>query len=132
VGLKTDIKNAFIKNITPEKDNDFEMSAEGKKKIDDLSEDLSKAIVDFITAQTFRVDKLSASAGPITPQRVPPITVPNAPGVPGAPHTIPPSTILEVNVNVDKDGGSPSPVGGGVLHSNKSEVRLRKGEVTEE
>ena len=43
-----------------------------------------------------------------------------------------PSTILEVNVNVDKDGGSPSPVGGGVLHSNKSEVRLRKGEVTEE
>ena len=134
MGLKKDIEDAFIKNITPGKDNEFQMSAEARKKVEVLAEDLSKAIVEFITAQTFRVDKLSASAGPITPQRIPPanFTVPNAPGVPGAPHTIPPSTISVVTVDVDKDGGSASPIGGGALHSNNSEVRLRKGEVAEE
>ena len=130
MGLKTDIKNAFIKNITPEKDNDFEMSAEGKKKIDDLSEDLSKAIVDFITAQTFRVDKLSASAGPVSISPAPLLSTPVVSL--GAPVStvVPPITV--VTVDVDKDGGSASPIGGGALHSNNSEVRLRKGEVTEE
>ena len=36
----------------------------------------------------------------------------------------------EVTVDVDKDGG-PSPAGGGIVHSNNSEVRLRPGEVVE-
>ena len=84
--------------------------------------------MDFITAQTFRVDKLSASAGPVS---ISPAPLPSTPAVVGAPvfTTVPP--IAVVTVDVDKDGGSPSPIGGGVIHSNKSEVRLRKGEVAE-
>ena len=53
MGLKKDIEDAFIKNITPGKDNEFQISAEARKKVEVLAEDLSKAIVDFITAQTF-------------------------------------------------------------------------------
>ena len=128
MGLKKDIEDAFIKNITPNKDNEFQVSAEAQKKVEVLAEDLSKAIVDFITAQTFRVDKLSASAGPVS---ISPAPLPSTPAVVGAPvfTTVPP--IAVVTVDVDKDGGSPSPIGGGVIHSNKSEVRLRKGEVAE-
>ena len=129
MGLKKDIEDAFIKNITPGKDNEFQVSAEAQKKVEVLAEDLSTAITDFITAQTFRVDKLSASAGPVS---ISPAPLPSTPAVVGAPvlTTVPP--IAVVTVDVDKDGGSPSPIGGGVLHSNNSEVRLRKGEITEE
>ena len=129
MGLKKDIEDAFIKNITPGKDNDFETSAEARKKVEVLAEDLSKAIVDFITAQTFRVDKLSASAGPVSISPTPLMSTLAAVGAPVF-TTVPP--IAVVTVDVDKDGGSASPIGGGALHSNNSEVRLRKSEVTEE
>ena len=129
MGLKKDIEDAFIKNITPGKDNDFEMSAEARKKVEVLAEDLSKAIVDFITAQTFRADKLSASAGPVSISPTPLMSTLAAVGAPVF-TTVPP--IAVVTVDVDKDGGSASPIGGGALHSNNSEVRLRKSEVTEE
>jgi len=126
VGLKKDIEDAFIKNITPGKDNEFQVSAEAQKKVEVLAEDLSKAIIDFITAQTFRVDKLSASGGPVS---ISPAPLPSTPAVVGAPvlTTVPP--IAVVTVDVDKDGGSPSPIGGGVVHSNNSEVRLRKDQI---
>ena len=130
MGLKKDIEDAFIKNITPDKDNEFQVSAEARKKVEVLAEDLSKAIVDFITAQTFRVDKLSASAGPVSISPAPLLSTPVVSL--GAPVStvVPPITV--VTVDVDKDGGSASPIGGGALHSNNSEVRVRKGEVTEE
>jgi len=90
--------------------------------IDQLSDDLSKAIRDFITAQTFRVDKLTASGGPVSTSPI--LPVPSA----GGPVPVPPRTIPVVTVDVDKDGG-PSPAGGGIAHSNNSEVRLRKDEI---
>ena len=34
MGLKKDIEDAFIKNITPGKDNEFQISAEAQKKVD--------------------------------------------------------------------------------------------------
>ena len=123
MGLKKDIEDAFIKNITPNKDNEFQVSAEAQKKVKVLAEDLSKAIIDFITAQTFRVDKLTASGGPVSTSPI--LPVPSA----GGPVPVPPRTIPVVTVDVDKDGGSPSPISGGVLHSNNSEVRLRKDEI---
>lgn len=130
MGLKKDIEDAFIKNITPGKDNEFQVSAEAQKKVEVLAEDLSKAIIDFITAQTFRVDKLSASAGPVSISPAPLLSTPVVSL--GAPVSTAVPPIAVVTVDVDKDGGSPSPISGGVLHSNNSEVRLRKGEVTEE
>ena len=124
MGLKKNIYLAFEKNLGKEFVNADEKY---KKKIDDLSDDLSKAIIDFITAQTFRVDKLSASGGPVSISPAPLMSTLAAVGAPVF-TTVPP--IAVVTVDVDKDGG-PSPAGGGVLHSNQSEVRLRKGEVAE-
>ena len=60
MGLKTDIENAFLKNIKVDKDPDYEVSAEGQEKVSELAQDLSDAIVNWVTKQEFRVDKLSA------------------------------------------------------------------------
>ena len=143
VDLKTDIFNAFIKNITPDQEEDFQMDGAGKKKVDLLAEELAKAIVDFITAQTFRVDNLDitskignaktdvgfSKASTILP------TTPTAPGAPGAPHKVPSldvkSLILqEFKVGVDKDGSNnTNSSGNGKDESDASEVRLRTNEV---
>ena len=130
MGLKDDIYKAFEKNLGKDY---VDADAKGKKKIDDLATDLSKAVIDFITAQTFRVDKLSASVGPITTQAVPPS--PTGPlGVPpGSPLPLPPIPIASVlTVEVDKDGqATRNPVASGQPQSNFSEVRLRPNEVKE-
>jgi len=61
MGLKTDIENAFLKNIKVDKDPDYEVSAEGKEKVSVLAEDLTNAILDYFTDRAvLRVDKLSA------------------------------------------------------------------------
>ena len=122
MGLKSDIYDALEKNIGKEH---IKNSPEGKAKVDTLADDLSKAIRDFILAQTFRVDKLNASTGPV--KTLPGVTV----GAPG-PHTVPPIPIGILTVEVDKDGqGTGNPVGGGLPQSNASEVKLRKSEVKE-
>ena len=119
MGLKSDIYDALVKNLGEEYINN---SSDGQKKIDTLANDLSIAIRDFILAQTFRVDKLTASDGPVSTSPI--LPVPSA----GGPVPVPPRTIPVVTVDVDKDGG-PSPAGGGIVHSNNSEVRLRKDEI---
>jgi len=127
MGLKDDIYKAFEKNLGKDY---VDADAKGKKKVEDLATDLSKAVIDFITAQTFRVDKLSASVGPITTQPIPTagITPP-----PGSPLPLPPIPITSVlTVEVDKDGqATRNPVASGQPQSNFSEVRLRPNEVKE-
>ena len=143
VNLKTDIFNAFINNINPDQEDDFQMDENGRKKVEVLAEELAKAIVEFITAQTFRVDNLDITskignaktdvgfkkASTVLP------TTPNAPGAPGAPHKVPPldvkSLILqEFKVGVNKDGSNnTNSSGNGKDESDTSEVRLRKDEV---
>ena len=54
MGLKTDIENAFLKNIKVDKDPDYEVSAEGKEKVSELAQDLSDAIVNWVTKQEFK------------------------------------------------------------------------------
>ena len=144
--LKQNIYDAFVKNLTPDNPApDFEMSADGKKKVDTLAEDLTKAIRDFILAQTFRVDKLSApvlqgtiSGNPTTPVLVIGGTAPG--GGPLLPATaVPPTSavnlasttgfIIETTADVDKDG---TPENGSLDAKDKSdssEVRLREDQV---
>jgi hypothetical protein len=126
VGLKTDIYDALEKNIGKEH---IKNSPEGKAKVDTLADDLSKAIRDFILAQTFRVDKLNASGGPVSVSPAPLMSTPAAVGAPVF-TTVPP--IPMITVEVDKDGqATGNPTGGGT-QSNFSEVRLRKNEVNPE
>ena len=49
MGLKTDIKNAFIDSVGGDSDN-----------IDTLAEDLRNAIIDFIVKQDFKITEMEA------------------------------------------------------------------------
>ena len=124
MGLKSDIYDALVKNLGKEH---IKNSPEGKAKVDTLADDLSIAIRDFILAQTFRVDKLTASVGPVTTKALP-VGVVGVP--PGSPLPLPTIPIGLVTVEVDKDGqATGNPVQGGKPQSNFSEVRLRPNEV---
>ena len=132
MGLETNIYKAFEKNLKyidndGKEVNPLNDSDKGKAKVEELAKDLSLAIRDFIVAQTFRVNKLNASVGPVKTLPLPF----GAFGVPpGTPLPIPSIPIGLLTVEVDKDGqGSGNPVGGGKLQSDASEVRLRKNEV---
>ena len=134
MGLKSDIYDALEKNIGKEH---IKNSPEGKAKVDTLADDLSIAIRDFILAQTFRVDKLTASTDAASTLIGETLIAPAHTVGPPGPHTIPPIKIPPIDVGlitveVDKDGqGSGNPVDGGLPQSNYSEVRLRKSEVKE-
>ena len=90
--------------------------------IDKLADDLSKAIRDFIIAQPFRVEKLSGTA---VGTKTAPGTATGAAG----PSVVNPLIIPEITIDIDKDGYSSNPKD--FVQSNKSEVRLREGEVVE-
>ena len=127
MGLKSDIYDALVKNLGEEH---IKNSSEGKTKVDTLAEDLANAILDFLTDKdrcVLKVDKLTASVGPVTTQALPLGVV----GVlPGSPLPLPKIPIGLVTVEVDKDGQAKgNPVQGGLLQSNASEVRLRKENV---
>ena len=97
MGLKKDIEDAFIKNITPDKDNEFQMSAEGQKKVEVLAKDLSKAIIDFFQAQELNITEMEAPYqilpnkittlvnGGATPTAAGPMPIVGATGVGSAP-----------------------------------------------
>ena len=112
-GLKEAIYLAFEKNLGKEY---LDADAKGKKKVDDLANDLSIAIRDFLLAQTFKVDKLDmnyTSEGS-------PVTVPMIQGPAASAQIVP-----YLDFGVDVKGGLTSSPDGGVLGSNTSEVRIR-------
>jgi len=91
MGLKSDIYAAFVKNLGEDNVN---ATSDGQKKVDELADDISKAIQTFLLAQEFKVDKLSA------PVFIPVGSVSNiapipAPGPPGA-GLVPPLTPISL------------------------------------
>tara|TARA_B100000497_G_C7278895_1_gene193577 strand:- start:80 stop:499 length:420 start_codon:yes stop_codon:yes gene_type:complete len=91
MGLKSDIYDAFVKNLGEDNVN---ATSDSQKKVDELADDISKAIQTFILAQEFKVDKLSA------PVFIPVGSVSNiapipAPGPPGA-GLVPPLTPISL------------------------------------
>ena len=105
MGLKSDIKKAFLENIKP--NDDWQPTKEGEAK------DIEDAIVKFTVAQTLRVTKLNASQA-----NVPAIT-------PVGPGTVP---LLTVKVD-DTGGAVDNVIGGGKPESMTSAVVLKKEEV---
>ena len=140
MGLKTDIENAFLKNIKVYKDSDYEVSAEGQEKVSELAQDLSDAIVNWVTKQEFRVDKLSA------PVFIPigtfinggaPIPAAGPPGAPliapGTPITLAGTTgpFVDSTADVDVNGQTANGSLLGKSASDNSVVKLRTKEVKE-
>ena len=111
MGLKSDIKKAFLENIKP--NDDWQPTKEGEAKYDKLGQDIEDAIVKFTVAQTLRVTKLNASQA-----NVPAIT-------PVGPGTVP---LLTVKVD-DTGGAVDNVIGGGKPESMTSAVVLKKEEV---
>ena len=132
MGLKSDIYAAFVKNLGEDNVN---ATSDGQKKVDELAEDLSKAIQTFILAQEFKVDKLSA------PVFIPVGSVSNiapipAPGPPGAGLVLPltPITLqgsapgipfIDSTADVDVNGQTANGSLLGKSASDNSLVKLR-------
>ena len=132
MGLKNDIYKAFEKNLGEDFVNATEDS---KNKVDTLAEDLSNAVINFITAQTFRVDKLSMTTDKVKTKPIKPIMGVATVGAP-APHAVNPIPVPVMDVSifsmgVDTNGGEGSnPVNSGKTQSDISEVRLRESDIT--
>ena len=85
-GLKTDIKNAFLKS-SGLKDN---------PKIDKLANDLTRAIIKFLQSQTFHITKMKAvlevekidTAGPLSADVLPIVTTSVNGGMTGNPGPV--------------------------------------------
>jgi len=107
MGLKSDIYAAFVKNLGEDNVN---ATSDGQKKVDELAEDLSKAIINWVQAQTFTITKLNASQGAV------PAVTPVGPG-----------TIPMITVKIDDQGqGVDNPMGGGKVESMQSKVQLKR------
>ena len=112
MGLKQNILNALSDNLTYTDNNGNNvLPPVGKNsKLDELAEDLSKAIINWVQAQTFTITKLNASQGAV------PAVTPVGPG-----------TIPMITVKIDDQGqGVDNPMGGGKVESMQSKVQLKR------
>jgi len=132
MGLKSDIYDAFVKNLGEDNVN---ATSDSQKKVDELAEDISQAIQTFLLAQDFKVDKLSA------PVFIPVGSVSNiapipAPGPPGAGLVLPltPITLqgsapgipfIDSTADVDVNGRTANGSLLGKTASDNSLVKLR-------
>ena len=132
MGLKSDIYDAFVKNLGEDNVN---ATSDSQMKVDELAEDLSQAIQTFLLAQDFKVDKLSA------PVFIPVGSVSNiapipAPGPPGAGLVLPltPITLqgsapgipfIDSTADVDVNGRTANGSLLGKSASDNSLVKLR-------
>ena len=121
MGLKDDIFNALIINIQPDETvENFSMTDKGIDKVETLADSLSKAIVKWVKAQTFKVTKLEASTGAA-------MTAPGSTVGPPSPHVIPPLKIPIITVKMNEQGqGAGNPKVGGRVESLTSEVKLKR------
>lgn len=133
MALKDDIYKAFEKNLGKEY---VDATEDGKKKIDTLSTDLTKAIVNWVTSQTFRVDKLSAPViqttvdGLVFGAPIPAVGPPGAPLIqPATPVSLAGTGPFIIETTADVDANAPGMSQGADGASNASEVRLRVDEV---
>ena len=137
MGLKTDIENAFLKNIKVDKDPDYEVSDEGKEKVSVLAQELSDAIVNWVTKQEFRVDKLSAPVFIPVGNFSTPAPIPAPPGAiaPLTPITLdggaPGIPFIDSTADVDVNGQAANGSLLGKSASDNSVVKLRSKEVKE-
>jgi len=124
MGLKSDIYDAFVKNLGEDNVN---ATFDGQMKVDELAEDLSKAIQTFLLAQDFKVDKLSAPVVQTSVNGV--LTTP----IPSTPAAVPPGGLVNllgqgpfvIETSADVDVNFPGASMGAQDASNNSLVKLR-------
>jgi hypothetical protein len=115
MGLKTDIKNAFIKSLGPD--------AVGEGNLDQLSNDLKNAIKDYIQAQTFEITELKCdleveqlkTTAPLNANVLPTVTTAT-----GGPVVMGTNGVLIPPINYNNRGGQ-----GGALQS-KGNAHINK------
>jgi hypothetical protein len=121
VGLKSDIKNAFLKSMgyddmPSEEQSDRKSRKTMNKKVDVLSEEIKQAIIDFLQKQEFTITKMKASleveeiktVAPLTADVLQSVTIVNGFG-PGN-VVVGTKGVLIPKLNLGKQGGQ-----GGVL-----------------
>ncbi|MBC8428017.1 MAG: hypothetical protein H8D94_00950 [Candidatus Pelagibacter sp.] len=148
MGLKTDIKNAFLNSMgyddmPSETSGDIKSKKNMEKKAKGLSDDISKAIIDFLQKQEFTITKMKASleveelktTGPLVGMAVGGQT-PSWPG--GVTGPLQPVTPTNINkLGLSKKGGQGgvlkatghayigrNPVPGGDTNENETTVKL--------
>jgi len=122
MGLKSDIYDAFVKNLGAD---NVDATAKGQKKIDDLAEDLRNAIINFIVKQDFNITEMEAPInflpGKISTIVTGPVAPPNLTLLPGASgkNILPITSIAQISETSNKiqDGRVPGAV-------RKSKVKL--------
>lgn len=109
MGLKSDIKKAFLNNLDNSvRDENYEVSSAADVRVDKLAEDISKAIIGWVKAQTFIITSLNATQVNV------PVVTPVGPGV--AP---------KVTVKIDENSQAvDNPLSG--VESMQSKVQLKK------
>ncbi len=99
MGLKSDIYAAFEKNLG----KDFvDSTSEGKKKVDDLAEDLRNAIIDFIVKQDFNITEMEAPYN-ILPGKVAVATA-GSPAAQSGANTAPVTGVVQISETSNKVG----------------------------
>ena len=99
MGLKSDIYAAFEKNLG----KDFvDSTADGKKKVDDLAEDISKAIINWVKAQTFNITEMEAPYN-ILPGKVAVATA-GSPAAQSGANTAPVIGVVQISETSNKVG----------------------------
>ena len=124
MGLKDEIYDALKTNVEPDNPSDnYEFNDGGK--LDTLAQGLTDAIVKWVQAQTFIVTSLNATqlATTTAPSLTVPTGIPQPPGAPAVPSTIPSLVIPKITVKVDENAAASDNPNSGV-ESMQSKVKL--------
>ena len=125
MGLKDEIFEALKTNIEPNnKGENYVFEDNGK--VDALAQGLTDAIVKWVQAQTFTVTSLNATqlATTTAPSLTIPTGIPQPPGAPAVPSTIPSLVIPKITVKIDENSqAADNPLSG--TESMQSKVKLK-------
>ena len=125
MGLKDEIFEALKTNIEPNnKGENYVFEDNGK--VDALAQGLTDAIVKWVQAQTFIVTSLNATqlATTTAPSLTIPTGIPQPPGAPAVPSTIPSLVIPKITVKIDENSqAADNPLSG--TESMQSKVKLK-------
>ena len=103
MGLKSDIESALINSTLADDPGTEEHGGGDTTKITELAQDLSDAIVNWVTAQTFTITEMKASLELEDLKCLAPGAIQILPGIatagpPGAPVTITPGNSAPINL----------------------------------
>ena len=60
MGLKNDLYNAFVSNMSDAENEQIELTDFQKQKADELAENLKEAFINFLVNQTFTIKEMKA------------------------------------------------------------------------